>query len=109
MFTIKTRSHQGELHTLSLLILLHRLRNLDINAIGSYVDLDHFDPTQFFKEHSRPLVFEDLKNWPIDTLAREMQILASAETAQELAVLNPFRLDSQLFPQKEIAFQRILE
>lgn len=101
--------HQGELHTLSLLILLHRLRNLDINAIGSYVDLDHFDPIQFFKEHSRPLVFEDLKNWPIDTLAREMQILASAETAQELAVLNPFRLDSNLFPEKEIAFQRILE
>lgn len=101
--------HQGELHTLSLLILLHRLRNLDIDAIESYVDLDHFDPIQFFREHSRPLLFEDIKNWPIETLAREMQILASAESPQELAILNPGHLNSLLFPQKEEAFQRILK
>lgn len=101
--------HQGELHTLSLLILLHRLRTLDIDAIDPYIDLDHFDPTVFFKEHSRPLVFEDLKNWHIDTLTREMQILASAETPQELANLNPIRLNSGLFPLKDKAFQRVLE
>jgi hypothetical protein len=101
--------HQGELHTLSLLILLHRLRTLDIDAIDPYIDLEHFDPPLFFKEHSRPLVFEDLKNWHIETLAREMQILAAAESPQELAVLNPIRLNSGLFPLKEKAFQRVLE
>ena len=40
--------HQGELHTLGLLILLHRLRTLDVDAVDPYVDLERFDP--------RPLV-----------------------------------------------------
>ncbi len=101
--------HQGELHTLALLILLHRLRTLDIDSIDPYIDLEHFDPAAFFKEHSRPLVFEDLKNWHLGTLAREMQILVSAESPQELAILNPSRLNSGLFPLKEKAFLRVLE
>lgn len=101
--------HQGELHTLSLLILLHRLRNLNIDAIDPYVDVTHFDPVQFFKEHSRPLVFEDLEKWHVNTLAQEMQILASAETPEELAILTPVRLGSGLFPEKEKALRRVLE
>jgi hypothetical protein len=101
--------HQGELHTLSLLILLHRLRNLDIDAIDPYVDQEHFDPIQFFKEHSRPLLFEDLEHWPIESLAQEMQILASAETPQELVALNPAQLSSGLFPEKDKALLRVLD
>lgn len=100
--------HQGELHTLSLLILLHRVRTLNIDAIDPYVDLEHFDPAKFFIEHSRPLVFEDLANWHIETLSHEMQILVSAETPKDLEALNPNQHHSGLFPLKDKAFHQVL-
>jgi len=100
--------HQGELHTLSLLILLHRLRTLDIDAIDPYVDLEHFDPAHFLIEHSRPLTFEDLVNWDVGLVAKEMQILASAETPQDLAVLKPSR-HTGLFEMKDKAAHQIFE
>lgn len=100
--------HQGELHTLSLLILLHRIRTLDINAIDPYVDLDHFDASRFFIEHSRPLTFEDLANWPIERLSKEMQVLGSAETPDDLASLNP-GLHGGIFPLKNKALMRVYE
>lgn len=100
--------HQGELHTLSLLILLHRLRTLDIDAIDPYVDLEQFDPAKFIIEHSRPLTFEDLANWRIETIADEMQLLASAEVPQDLAALNPSRY-SGLFEAKDKAAHRVLQ
>ncbi len=98
--------HQGELHALSLLILLHRLRTVDIDAIDPYVDLDRFDPERFLAEHSRPLTFEDLARWPFGELAREMQILVGADSAEELAALNP-RRHGGLFPAKQQAQSRI--
>ena len=101
--------HQGELHTLSLLILLHRLRTLDTDAIDPYVDIDRFDPSRFFIEHSSPLRFADLETWHIETLSRDMQILASAETPQELADLIPGRHHGGLFPLKDKALMRISE
>lgn len=101
--------HQGELHTLSLLILLHRIRTLDTDAIDPYADVEHFDPAHFFVEHSRPLLFEDLESWHVDTLAREMQVVASAETPQDLLQLIPRRYHSGLFPLRDKALQRILE
>jgi len=104
--------HQGELHTLSLLILLHRLRTLDIEAIDPYVDLEHFDPARFLVEHSHPLTFEDLANWKVETLAKEMQTLASAATPQDLSVLNPVLNHSRhsgLFKLKDEAAQQVLE
>jgi hypothetical protein len=101
--------HQGELHTLSLLILLHRIRTLDTDAIDPYADVEHFDPAHFFVEHSRPLMFEDLESWHTDTLSREMQIVASAETPQDLLGLIPRRYHSGLFPLRDKALQRILE
>jgi hypothetical protein len=100
--------HQGELHTLSLLILLHRLRTLDIDAIDSYVDLERFDPAQFLIEHSRHLTFEDLANWPTESVVQEMQVLVSAETPRDLAKLNPSRY-SGLFEFKDKAALQVLE
>ena len=99
--------HQGELHTLAMLILLHRIRTLDVDAIDPYVDLDLFDARRFLVEHSRPLTFENLDDWQFDTLAREMQVLAGAETAQELTLLNPGR--PGLFPLKDEALRRVYE
>jgi hypothetical protein len=101
--------HQGELHTLSLLILLHRVRTLDTDAIDPYIDIKHFDPSHFFVEHSRPLMFEDIETWHVDTLCREMQILASAETMQDLLELIPNRYHSGLFPLRDKALHYILE
>ncbi len=100
--------HQGELHTLSLLILLHRLRTLDIDAIDPYVDLELFDPARFIIEHSHPLTFEDIEDWDVDTLTDEMQILASAETAADLAKLKPAR-HAGFFPAKEKAALQVFE
>jgi hypothetical protein len=101
--------HQGELHTLSLLILLHRLRTLDTDAIDPYVDLDHFDPARFFVEQSRPLMFKDVENWPVDTFSKDMQILASAQTPHELTDLIPGHYHSGLFPLRDKALSRVLE
>lgn len=100
--------HQGELHTLSLLILLHRIHTFDVNAIDSYVDVDHFDPARFFIEHSQPLTFEDLALWPIDRLSKEMEILALANTADDIAALNQ-RGRSGIFPLKDEALKRVYE
>jgi hypothetical protein len=101
--------HQGELHTLSLLILLHRLRTLNIDAIDPYVDPERFDSAAFFIEHSRALVFEDLENWSLETLSHEMQVLASAERPQDLILLNPRSNYANLFPLKRKALLQILE
>ena len=99
--------HQGELHTLSMLILLHRIRTLDIDAIDPYADLDHFDAARFFLEHSRSLTFEDLFTWQAAEVAHDIQILAAAETAQDLNPLNPGR--PGLFPLKDAALHRVYE
>ena len=97
--------HQGELHTLAMLILLHRIRTLNVDAIDPYVDLEHFDAAGFFVEHSHPLTFEDVAGWEFDALARDMQFLAGVETAQDLTVLNPGRPGP--FPLKNEALQRV--
>src|SRR5207249_3912145 len=99
--------HQGELHTLALLILLHRLRTLDVDAIDPYVDLDHFDPRAFFVERSRPLSFEDVAAWEFDALARDVQVLAAAEHPEDLLVLTAPR-EHALFPRRQEALRRVL-
>ena len=99
--------HQGEAHTLALLILLHRLRTLDVDAIDPYVDLERFDAREFFVEHSRTLTFEDVAAWEFDALARDMQILASAEEPEDLLRLTPPR-EYGLFPTRAEALRRVL-
>lgn len=100
--------HQGELHTLSLLILLHRIHTFDVNAIDPYVDVERFDPARFFVEHSQPLTFEDLALWPIDRLSKEMEVLALANTADDIASLNQKR-HRGIFPLKDEALKRVYE
>jgi hypothetical protein len=99
--------HQGEMHTLSMLILLHRLRTLDVDALDPYVDLEHFDPRAFFEAHSRALTFEDVGAWEFEALARDVQVLAGAEDPGDLVALTPPR-EHGLFPRRREALHRVL-
>jgi hypothetical protein len=100
--------HQGEMHTLALLILLHRLRTLDVDALDPYVDVERFDPRAFVLQHSRVLTFEDVGAWEFDELARDMSLLAAAERPEDLVPLTPPR-EHALFPQRKRALDRVLE
>ncbi len=101
--------HQGELHTLGLLILLHRLRTLDIDAIEPYVDLDSFDPVTFFGRYSENLLFEDVLRWDVDALAEALRTLVGADTAADLEPLTPFKRTHvrELFPRRQEARERV--
>jgi hypothetical protein len=100
--------HQGELHTLAMLILQHRLRTLDVDAIDPYVDLERFDPRSYFVEHSRPLTFEDVAAWELGALADDLVALASADTPEDLLRLTPPRKHT-LFPKRQRALLAVLE
>ncbi|CAN5275320.1 hypothetical protein BH20ACT24_BH20ACT24_16780 [soil metagenome] len=100
--------HQAEMHTLALLILLHRLRTLDVDAIDPSVDVERFEAAGFFVERSRTLTFEDLAVLDLETLIEDMQVLAGAEAPEDLLPLMPLRKHG-LFPQKREALRRILE
>ncbi len=99
--------HQGEMHTLALLILLHRLRTLDVDAIDPYVDLARFDPRAYFVEHSRPLTFEDVAAWEFGSLADDIVTLVSADSPEDLLRLTPPRKHA-LFPKRQRALLEVL-
>jgi hypothetical protein len=80
--------HQAELHTLGLLILLHRLRTLDIEAIEEYPD-ESFNAKKFFLENSRVLTFRDVEGWDVETLARDLRTLVTADKPGQLLPLKP--------------------
>lgn len=103
--------HQCELHTLALLILLHRLETLDVSAIPPYVDLDRFDARDFFDRYSRPLTLDDIDAWDVETVARKLTILVTADEPDQLAALAPFRLHGHdsLFQPKVDARRKILD
>ncbi|MFN2590330.1 MAG: hypothetical protein ABR518_06140 [Actinomycetota bacterium] len=100
--------HQGEMHTLALLILMHRLRTLDVDAIDPYVDLDRFDARAFLVAHSRMLTFEDVAAWEFDALARDVQTLAGADDPDDLSAVIPSR-QHDLFPRRKDALRRVLQ
>ncbi len=83
--------HQAELHTLGLLILLHRLKTLDLSAISQNVDLTFFDPQTYFERHSKPLTLEDIATWDADTLAQDLTTLVTARSEDDLALFKNFR------------------
>src|SRR4029453_10292355 len=100
--------HQAELHTLGMLVLLHRLRTRGGGAIGPYVDLSRFDARSFFIQHSRELTFEDLAAWEFEPMAEDLQRLASADAPDDLLPLTAPR-QYDLFPRRREAVLRLLE
>ena len=80
--------HQAELHTLALLILLHRLRTLDVEALEEYPD-ESFNARKFFLENSRALTFRDVETWDPQTLARDLRTLVTADKPGQLLPLKP--------------------
>ena len=80
--------HQAELHMLGLLILLHRLRTLDIETIEEYPD-PSFNARRFFLDNSRALTFRDVEGWDLETLARDLRTLVTADKPGQLLPLKP--------------------
>jgi hypothetical protein len=99
--------HQAELHTLGLLILLHRLRTLDIEAIEEYPD-ESFNPRRFFLENSRPLTFRDVEQWNVETLARDLRTLVLADKPGQLLPLKPL-IDPNQFGGRDEAHLSVLK
>jgi hypothetical protein len=82
--------HQAELHTLALLIALHRLKTLDIDALEEYPRAS-FDPKRFLLDNSRALTFRDVELWDTTALAAELHTLVTAEKPGQLLPLKPMR------------------
>lgn len=103
--------HQCELHLLGLLILLHRLRTLDLEAIPPYVDGDRFDARGFFEQASEALTFEEIATWDAATLAADLRTLATAERPEDLhPLLHSLRgSDELLYREVRTARRRVLE
>ena len=99
--------HQAELHTLALLILLHRLKTADFDGLPPYPSTS-FDARQYFLESSRPLTFRDVETWDCATLAGELKTLVTARRAEQLLPLRPMR-DPGQFPGRDDAHTAILE
>ncbi|MDX6695531.1 MAG: hypothetical protein QOF02_3134 [Blastocatellia bacterium] len=100
--------HQGELHTLALLILLHRLRTLDLDSLDPYVDPAHFDAARFFVERSRPLTFEDIESWNFTTIAEDLATLVAADNSDDLMALRS-PIHRGLFPNRDKAIQMVFK
>ncbi|HEX2122484.1 MAG TPA: hypothetical protein VHL59_12650, partial [Thermoanaerobaculia bacterium] len=98
--------HQAELHTLSLLILLHRLRTLDIEAIEEYPDKS-FNARRFFLENSQPLTFRDVESWDLATLARDLRTLVTADKPGQLLPLKPL-IDPGQFGMRDEAHLEVM-
>ena len=98
--------HQAELHTLGLLILLHRLRTLDLDRIPRGVDLASFDPHSRFEELSRPLLLERLRGWTLSGLHRDLLTLVTARDHRDLEDLKHLY---QPDPDRQEAVHRLLQ
>ncbi len=99
--------HQGELHGLALLILLHRLRTLDVDSLDPYIHPDQFDPVRFFIERSRALTFEDIDTWEVDATSRALTTLVSAKDWTQLLALKPAPSRLGLFPERDTVVQKL--
>lgn len=98
--------HQAELHTLGLLILLHRLRTLDLDAIPMEVDLAVFDPRAFFETRSQELTLDRVLGWTVADLERDLRVLVTAREPEDLALLKRF---FQPDPDRQEAAHRVLQ
>jgi hypothetical protein len=98
--------HQAEMHTLGLLILLYRLKTLDLDAIPREVDLQRFDPVAFFESRSRVLTLERVAGWTAELLAADLVALA---TARQESDLGRFQRLFQTDPARQEAAHRVLQ
>lgn len=78
--------HQGELHTLGLLILLHRLRELDVDSIPRG-PVDEGRSREIFDERSPVLTLERAALFEPDELARDFAVLVGAREPLDLVPL----------------------
>ena len=99
--------HQAELHTIALLIMLHRLRTADFDAIDPY-EPESFDARRFLAENSRALTFRDLDSWDVATTATDLKTLVTANRAEDLLAIQPLH-DAGIFPMRDRAHLAILE
>lgn len=97
--------HQCELHTLGLLILLHRLQTLDLEAIPREAALKSFDPREFFERHSQRLTLEHCLGWDARALAARLVTLVTANSESDLAPLKHYY---QPDPGRQDAIHRVL-
>ncbi len=98
--------HQAEMHTLGLLILLHRLKTLDLSKIEHRVDLSYFDPMAYFEANSQALTLDEAAEWNAEELARDLSILANAAEESDLAPLKSF---TSPHAQRREAFSRVMQ
>ncbi len=98
--------HQAELHLIGLLILLHRMRTLDFDAIPAGGELSGFDPRVYFEEHSRVLTLDRCVGLRPAVLARDLVQLATATTETDLESLQPF---FQPDPRRQEAAHRVFQ
>lgn len=82
--------HQAELHTLALLILLHRLQTADFDRLPPYASAS-FDPARFLVDTSRPLTFRDVDSWDVPKLHDDLKTLVMARSRGHLLPLKPIR------------------
>jgi hypothetical protein len=99
--------HQAELHVLALLILAHRLRTLDWDAIDPYQS-ESFDAHRFVLDHSRALTFTDVEHWALDTLAKDLAVLVQADEHSELLRFAASGGPWGVFPLRDAARDKIL-
>jgi len=99
--------HQAELHTLSLLILLHRLRTLDVEALDEYPH-EPFNARRFILDNSQPLTFRDVEQWDVETLARDLRTLVTADKPGQLLPLKPL-IDPNQFGARDEAHLAVLK
>jgi hypothetical protein len=100
--------HQGELHTLSLFILLHRLRTFDVSAIDPYVELKRFDAATFFVEHSSTLTLDDVASWEVASLSADLRRMVTARSPADLEPLLR-RSGDELFARRQDAKRLVLD
>jgi hypothetical protein len=99
--------HQAELHTIALLILLHRLRSADFEAIDPY-EPDSFDARRFLAENSRPLTFRELDSWNVAKTAADLKTLVTANRPADLFAIQPPH-EPGVFPSRDKAHLAILD
>jgi hypothetical protein len=98
--------HQAELHTLGLLILLHRLKTLDLEALPPHIELRTFNPQEYFEVHSRVLTLENVIGWQPEALAADLIRLVTARNEEDLKPLKSF---FQADPERQEAAHRVLQ